>query len=268
MIQSLLVAVSLTFVFAFSLDVQAAPKKAKAKKEEASAPAPELSMRDQALAESVNTGTTKKSASETQMESGVLRLKDPRPEALARTWKYFAAFSAQQFQSEGTANNEFSSFDLSQNDKTVMPGIEVGVLSPAMNTENFVWHVGARGQGSFASQSVQARIQSSGFLIDDARLNSTLLSVGPMVTVAWNRYEWLSLTFVPEFGSMTYTQTSSNDFGKFSKSSGYKALSFGADVRVTPKMSVFTEYSQRELNGDTQLALQKDNIELGTKVTW
>ncbi len=266
MIRSLLVAISLTFVFAFSPDVQAAPKKTK--KENFAAPAPELSMRDQALAESVNSGKNQKSASDAQVESGVLRLKDPRPEALARTWKYFAAFSAQQFQTEGTASNDFSSFDLSENNSTLMPGIEVGVLSPAMNTENFVWHVGARGQGSFASQAVNARIQSSGYVLDDARLNSTLLSVGPMVTVAWNRYEWLALTFVPEFGSMTYTQTSSNNFGKFSKSAGYKALSFGLDVRLAPKWSVFTEYSQRELNSDNQLALQKDNFELGTKVTW
>lgn len=224
-------------------------------------------MRERALVEATYVGKDQKLASDAQVESGVLRLKDPRPEALGRSWKYFAAFSAQQFQPEGTARNEFSSFDLGRSDATWMPGLQLGFVGPALPTGPVNWHFGARFQGHFSSQATMA-VMESGFVIDDARLNTTLLSVGPLVAANWSRWPWLSLTFVPEFGSATYTQTTANNFGKFSKSSGYKAFSFGLEAEVKSGWALFTAYSQRELNDQNQLALQKDNFELGTKILW
>lgn len=265
---SFLGAIPVTFILAVSLSVSAAPKKATtSKKSPMVAVPPELSMRDRALGEATYVGKDQKRASDAQVESGVLRLKDPRPEALGRSWKYFAAFSAQQFQPEGTAGNEFSSFDLGRGDATWMPGVQLGFLSRALPTGPVDWHFGARFQASFSSQATTA-IMDSGFVIDDARLNTTLLSMGPLVSISWSRLEWLSLTFVPEFGSATYTQTTANNFGKFSKSSGYKALSFGLEAEVTRGWALFAAYSQRELNDQNQLALQKDNFELGTKILW
>lgn len=262
---SFLGAFSVTVILAASLSVSAAPKKSA--KKPAPVAQPELSMREQALAESTYVGQDQKRASDAQVESGVLRLQDPMPQALGRSWKYFAAFSAQQFQTEGRASNEFSSFDLGTNDSTWMPGLQIGFVTAAMPTGAVNWHLGARAQGSFASQSVNA-VMDSGFIIDDARLNSTLLSVGPLVSLNWSRINWLSLTFVPEVGSLTYTQTTSNDFGKFSKSATYQALSWGLEAQVSKGWSLFTEYTQRELKNQDQLAIQRDNIELGTKILW
>jgi hypothetical protein len=261
-----LVTLVLTFSFALCTSVFAAPAKKKSNKENFNPPVQEVSLREQALNENKNSGLNQKKASEVQMESGVLTLKDPRPEVQTRSWNYFVGFTAQQFQPEGKGTNDFSSFDLGENGSTLMPGIEFGALSKDFGSEDVLWNAGVRLKGSFSSQAATA-VLPSGYVIDDARLNTTLLSVGPTVSVRWVRYNWLSFVFTPEFGTMNYTQTSSTDYGKFSKQSGYKSLAYALDFRVSEKWSVFTEYAQRELN-DNQLALQKDNFELGTKVTW
>lgn len=243
---------TLVFAFTFSVSILALA---------------ETTLREKALFESQNLGPQKNRASEVQVDSGVLVLKDPRPEVITRSWKYFVAFSAQQFQPEGMVSNELNSFDLNQNGPTLMPGIEFGFLSKDFNTRSVLWNWGLQFKGSFSSQTSQA-LYPAGTSISDARLNTTLLSVGPTFAIRWERFHWLTLLFTPEFGTLTYTQTSSSDYGKFSKNSGYRALTSGLDFRVAQKWSVFTKYSQRELSEENQLALQKDNFELGTKVTW
>lgn len=261
-----LVTLTLAFTLLLTSFAEAAPaKKSSAKKTKA--PAPEVSLREQAVTESKNLGPQKNQASEVQMESGVLALRDPRPMVTTRQWNYFVGVSAQQFQPQGTVASELNSFDLGKNGQTLMPAVEVGILSKDLRTQAILWNLGVQFKGAFSSQTVEATYQS-GAVIDDTRLNSTLLSVGPSVAVRWEGYAWLSLIFTPEFGSLTYTQTSSSQYGKFSKGAGYQALTTGLDFRVGEKWSLFTNYSQRELTGQNQLALQKDNFELGTKVTW
>lgn len=257
---------TLTFILSITVIAAASPSKKKSSKN-SNQPVAEVSLRDKALTESQNLGQQKKQASEVQMESGVLTLKDPRPEVITRSWNYFVGVSAQQFQPEGRVTNDLNNnFDLGQQGQTLMPGVEFGVISQDYYANNILLNFGAQLKGAFSSQAVEVTYPS-GAVIDDARLNTSLLSVGPTVAARWERYDWLSLVFTPEFGTLRYTQTSSSSYGQFSKSAAYRALTAGFDFKVGEKVSVFTKYSQRDLD-DNQLALQKDNFELGTKLTW
>lgn len=227
------------------------------------------SMRDMAMAEAQVTGKQQKTATDAQVAGGYLTLKDPRPEIVDRSWKYFASLSVQNFQAEGSASNDsMETFDLGKNDSTVMPTLKIGAISTPWATGPLNWQLGARGQASFASQETSGLL-GSGYQVDDARLNTTMLSVGPVMALSWERLSWLSFTFSPQWGSINYTQSSSNDLAKFSKAAGYEALHYGLDFQIGSKWSVFTEYSNKQLRGgNEQVAIQANNFELGTKVQW
>ncbi|HEY1078586.1 MAG TPA: hypothetical protein VGE46_00745 [Bdellovibrio sp.] len=228
---------------------------------------PEISLRDQALAETKSTGIERASATDAQVP-GMLKLQDPRPQIITRSWSYFAGFSAQTFQSAGQAKKDgVNTFDLDKNSGTVMPGFELGVLSRNFELQDFTWRFGVRGKAHFASQATDIKL-SSGYTIDDARLNTTLFAAGPLFMAQWHRLPWLSATLSPQFGTLNYTQNSANEFATFSKSATFEALGLGLDVALNPQWSVFTEWTQRNLKNENEIALQKDNFEIGTKIVW
>lgn len=208
-------------------------------------------------------------ATDAQLANGMLTLKDPRPDLETRSWKYFAGLTVQSFQADGKVTSDLQqTFDLSKNGQTAMPGLELGVLSPEMATGDVNWRLGVKGKGAYSSQKSNVTL-TSGYEIDDARLNTTLLSVGPVVSASWNRFNWLSLNLGAQYGDLNYTQTSSSEFGQFSKHAGYQAFSYGLGFQITRTWSVSTDWNQRTLKSNTQdLALQKNNFELGTTITW
>lgn len=232
-------------------------------------PSPEskLSLKEQALAETKIEGLQKALASDAQV-SGMLTLKDPRPEVVTRPWMYFASFSAQAFQAEGVATKEGSGvFNLGKNGATVMPSIELGVISHPWKTAALNWKVGLRSKAHLASQNTEVTLPS-GYKINDARLNTTLFSGGAVLAASWERFNWLTLNVSPLIGKLSYTQTSSNEFASFSKHADFSSMGVGFDIAISKKWSVFSEWSQRQLNGNSEIALQKDNFEFGTKVLW
>lgn len=235
----------------------------------ANTPSYAQTLREQAMAEAKPTLVLAQNSATDAQTTGMLKLKDPRPEIITRSWQYFAGLTAQNFKAEGKVLTDSSGvFDLSKNGETFMPGLTAGVMGPEWDVKSVLISLGLRGDAQFASQSAAA-ILPSGFEVDDARLNTTLLSLGPVFSLRHDALRWLSLTFSPQYGTLNYTQTSSNDYAHFSKTAGYMAMNYALDFRVTQKWSFFTEWSQRELRASNQeIALQKDNFELGTKVTW
>lgn len=224
-------------------------------------------LKERALAEAKVEGLSKKSASDAQV-SGMLKLKDPRPEVVTRSWDYFMAFSGQKFQAQGVAQKDgIGTFDLSKNSPALMPGFEVGVLSHSLQTQMLSWKLGLRAKAAVSSQETQLNLES-GYKINDARLNATLLSMGPHIHLQWERLEWISFTFSPQFGSLNYTQTSSNDFAAFSKRANFQSMGYGLDFNFGNKWSIFTEWNRRSLKENQEIALQNDSFELGTRITW
>lgn len=226
----------------------------------------QASLKDKALAEYSDKGAITPTATDAQLE-GMLTLKDPYEEIISRSWKYFIGFSAQSFQAEGTASKDANSYDLSASESSIMPALEVGLLAPKFKTRQVAWTLGLRAEAGFTSQSVDVVLES-GYNIDDARLNSTIFSIGPTLLVQWEKFSWLSLVLTPHMGSINYTQTSANEFATFSKHATFDGMSYGLDFAVSKKWSLFTEWTQRNIKDHQDIALQQDNFELGTKVTW
>lgn len=234
------------------------------------APAPSasvVSLKQKALNESKMDGLAKASATDAQVP-GMLTLKDPRPEVVTRPWSYFAALSGQMFKPQGVAQKSGSdSFDLNKSSSTFMPGLEIGVISLPLQTKSIIWKLGLRAKAGMTSQATDLTL-SSGFRIEDARLNSTLFSAGGLFSVQWEGLNWLALTFSPQYGSLTYTQTSANEFATFSKQAGFESMGYGLDFALNRKWSLFTEWTQKSIQDKGEIALQKDNFELGTRFTW
>lgn len=205
-------------------------------------------------------------ASDAQV-SGMLQLKDPRKEVVTRNWHYFAAFSMQSHQAEGRAiKQDMTTFDLGRNDSTIMPGMEFGVISGNFLYPQMTTNWGFLVKGSLASQPSQIALNSG--LKVDARLNTTLLSTGPVFFAKWNSWDRWAISLSPQIGTISYTQTSSNDFVAFSKSGTYSSVSVGLNYNLSPTWTLLADWTQRTMNGTSDLSLQKDNFEIGTRVIW
>jgi hypothetical protein len=224
-------------------------------------------IRELAVSESKNTGKATKSATDAQVP-GMLKLKDPRPEVINRPWNYFSFFSGQLFRASGTASRaESGSFDLNQNKTILMSAIGVGIKSKYHSLKQGVWSAGLLGRISFSSQSSPIQL-ASGFKVEDARLNSSIVELGPQLTYKQNDSSQLAYFFSPLFGTLNYTQTSANELATFSKNASLYSMSWGVDYSLNDEISIFTDWTQHFLNGKNDIAIQKNNFELGTRITW
>jgi|GEM_PF-1664285 hypothetical protein len=224
-------------------------------------------LKKMALAETSIEGKEQKSATNARTE-GMLSLKDPRPEIITRSWQYLFGLTLQSFQPQGTVQTSLAGeFDLSNNDSTVLPAIEFGAMSPLMATGPALWRVGGKAKLAYSSQKIDVTLPS-GYEVDDARLNTSMLSVGPAFSVQHERLNWLALTGTYQFGDLNYTQTSSTELANFSKHGGFESVGLGLQFQLTKGWAVSTEWSDRKLRSDETIALQKNNFELGTSVTW
>jgi len=220
-----------------------------------------------ALAETQVEGKAQASATNARTE-GMLSLKDPRPEIITRSWKYLFGFTLQNFQPEGTVATDLAgTFDLSNNDQTILPAIEFGAMSPLLATGPAQWRLGAKTKFAYTSQEIELTLPS-GYQVDDARLNTSMFSVGPAFSVQAERLSWMALTGSWQFGNLNYTQTSSTDLATFSKHASFESIALGLQFQLTKGWAVSTEWSDRQVRSDETIALQRNNFELGTSITW
>lgn len=227
------------------------------------------SLREQALHEAaVSAKEEKSAASDAQISGTMLKLEDPLPPGEVRAWKYFAALTVQEFQAQGYVQTDLGQqFNLNANDQTLLPGLEFGVLTPtwAMGQANLT--LGAKLKGAYTSQHTTA-VMKSGFVIDDARLNTSLLSAGPTMSLGHEAVSWLSLNLGAQFGDLSYTQTSGNHFAQFTRHASFTSYVYGMGFQLSPRWSLSAEWNSRTLNGSQTVALQSNNFELGTQITW
>jgi hypothetical protein len=224
-------------------------------------------LRKLALAETQLEGKAQDSATTARTE-GMLSLKDPRPEVITRSWKYSFGFTLQNFQPEGSVKSDLvGTFDLGNAAQTILPAIELGALSPLLTTGPLKWRLGGKGKFAYSSQKNDV-ILPSGYAPDDTRLNTSMASVGPAFTVQGDRLSWLALTGNYLFGDLNYTQTSSSDMATFSKHAGFTSLGLGLQFQLTKSWALSTEWSERKIRSDETIALQRNNFELGTNITW
>jgi opacity protein-like surface antigen len=229
-------------------------------------------LKSRALSEIQQPGKIKNAPSDVQLSgTGMLSLKDPRPEIVGRKWDYFLGLSAQRFEPQGAASNDLtaSSFELGNAGQTVMPALALGFRAPLYSQDQswqLNWGLGAK--VGYASQSTTATF-TTGYKHSDVRLTSTLISANPQLSFTALRAKWLTAIAGYEWGNLTYTQSSSDELANFSVHSAYTGWNLGLDFNLTSNWAITTMYTQRRLTSKQDLlALQQDNYELGTRILW
>jgi hypothetical protein len=236
-------------------------------------------LRNQALAESQIDGQQKQSATTAQVSSGMLVLKDPRPEIITRSWKLFAGLKGQSYNPSGIHTSDSgTNFFLNKAGQVFMPGILIGAQTkkfelpkPFKLDPRIKWNFGIRADASIASQTTTTTFES-GYNISDCRLNTIILSAGPSVSISWQQHtqKYLpTITLAPQIGNLDYTQTSSNEYARFSRQFNFQSINLEFGFEATQSVQLFASYTLRApLNPSNQVTIQKDSFDVGSKVTW
>lgn len=227
------------------------------------------SVRQMAIEEtSVVPSEQKAHPTDVSVTGGMLTLKDNKPEVHLRSWDYFLGFSAQSYAPAGQATNDYGTqFNLNGTSTTVMPAIAFGFVKPAFENDNITtaWGLGAK--VGYASQNAPVTMPN-GYLIDDARLNTTDLSLNPFIRLSSPSLSWLEAHVGYLVGTLNYAETSTNDFAKFSRTASYQGYNVGADLRLNRNWSILVDYSYKSLNATKDIQIQSNNLEVGTRVQW
>jgi len=262
-----------TLVLASTMVAVAAPKKRKQAPEIISI---EVSTREEAINEnkSIDEKAYKKTiqASEAQQAnvSSFLKLQDPTPELRDRAWLWTFAFKMQSLEPVGTGKVSDLTFDLQSYGKSVMPSMEFGFLLNAVDAKYVAWSTGLSAHAGYMSQKTDL-ITPAGYTYADTRLTTTLASAVWANRFKLNAAPKVSFLVNPEIGAVNYTQSSTqSSIANFSQQNNFWGLGVGAEYLFNRKWAVLAQYSYREANQQEESAsnLQKNNLEIGTQVTW
>jgi opacity protein-like surface antigen len=75
----------------------------------------------------------------------------------------------------------------------------------------------------------------------------------------------------PEIGFVSYTQTSAeSSVANFAQQNNFWGLGFGAEYSFTRKWAVLAQFSYRNADAkNLEISnLQKNNLDIGTNITW
>lgn len=259
-------------LLASSLTAFAAPKSSS----KSTPPKEETSIRAEALKEnkSIDEKAYKKTiqASEAQQAdvSSLLKLQDPAPELRNRPWLWTFAFKLQNLQPLGVGKVANYSFDLESYGSSTMPSLEFGFLLNTIEGQKVTWATGLAAHGGYMSQKTDL-MAPNGYNFSDTRLTTTLVSA------VWNnRFKTgytpkLAFLVNPEYGFVNYTQTNTTStLANFSQQNNYWGVGVGAEYFFTPKWALVAQYSYRDADAKKAeiVNLQKNNVEIGTQVTW
>lgn len=224
--------------------------------------------RDKAQNELDSIPTTQKQKSTDAQFSGILKLKDPRPQIITRDWKYFFAFKFQSLQPMGSVNNKVvGRFDLNKNPRTFHPSLEIGFSKPII-TENLFVNWGLLGQTGFSSQQVQLNFPSGYAAPHDTHLNTLTSAVGAKLEWALPKLSSLYFNTSARLGRVSYTQTSLNDMAQFSEAANFLSMGLGVCYDIQDSWQVTLDYNQRKMTQKSDLRIQPENTELGFRVIW
>lgn len=201
--------------------------------------------------------------------NGVLSLKDPEPELSPRKWDFVATFSIQQFQAHGKATNDLTNtvFDVGSAGSTVLPALGFSAHHLLIERESWNLKFGLGAQIAYTSQNANATF-NTGFS-EGVHINSLIFAGLPGLTLQLQRLPRFLFGLGMEYGSVNITQASNNALANYSIHSPYMAWDVSVDFSLMKHWTVFTLYSNRWLTGsNTQIALQRDNYQLGTRWIW
>jgi opacity protein-like surface antigen len=233
-----------------------------------SAPREVIATSAKAQAEINSIPKTQKQSSTDAKFSGILKLKDPRPEIITRDWKYFMGFKMQSLHPKGNVNNNVvGNFDLENNNATAHPSFEIGFSKPLPN-DDFFANWGILMQTGFSTAPIKLTFPSGYSAPQDTHLNTLTSAIGAKLEVALPRFSSLYFNSSARVGRISYTQTSINDLAQFSEAASFYALGLGTSYNFYDNWQLTADYSNRKISQKSDLKIQSDNTELGLRVTW
>lgn len=235
-----------------------------------------LSTRQEALRENstINEKAYRKTihASEAQganVES-FLKLEDPSLELRDRPWLWTFAFKVQTLKPAGTGTVARNTFDFSTYGQAVMPSIELGILFDLVQGSSVSWSSGLAAHAGASTQTTELA-GSNGYIYDQARLNTTILSG------IWNnRFKTSSLKNVsfllnPEMGVINYAQSATGtDLANLSQQNNFWGVGLGVEYAFNKKWGIVAEYKNRKaaVADIAKADIQPQSFEIGTSVVW
>jgi hypothetical protein len=230
-----------------------------------------IDLRERAVQEIQQQGRHANRSTDAQVAdgTGMLSLEDPMPKARGRSWDYFIRFALQVYSPGGIAGNDLSNsrFSLDSTPPALMPALTVGFRNGLIKRDSWSLAWGLGGRIAYTSEKGHACF-STGFCEKETQLNTLMTSGIPELVLKFARLNKWSLNAGPELGTLNYSQTSGNKFAAFSAQSPYLGYTAGAEYAFAKSWSALFSYTHRELTKSTDLKIQADNYELGTRLTW
>ncbi len=230
----------------------------------------EMSLTERAHVEIEQAGKSSVKSTPVEIGQTMLTLKDPRPEIRGRSWDYSLQLGLQEFQPRGIISNERtnSQFNLNENGGTVLPSIEFGLRSNLIDQAkwNAKWNLG--GFFAYTSQKASAKFDT-GFEVPNVRLNTMLLGVNPTISLNFARLHRLHFNLGAEWGKVSYTQVSTNEYAAVRQAAQYSGATAGLEYTLNPTWSLTSRYARRNINEkNSTIQIQPNNIEVGTRILW
>ncbi|MGZ3795609.1 MAG: hypothetical protein ACXVB1_04555 [Pseudobdellovibrionaceae bacterium] len=237
--------------------------------------APALSLRALAVKEnkSIDAKAYRKTirASETQQANvaSFLKLQDPAPELRDRPWLYTFALKFQNLQPLGRGKISDLTYNLDSYGTGLMPSLEFGFLVELMENSKVSWASGLSGHVGYMAQRIDL-ITPNGYQFKNTRLITSLMSAVWKHRMRPSFAPKMNFLLNPEIGFVNYVQSNmESSLANFTQQNNFWGLGLGAEYSFTPKLTLLVQYSYREaLSIEKISSLQKDNLEIGTQVTW
>ncbi|MFZ4404876.1 MAG: hypothetical protein ACOYOK_12305 [Pseudobdellovibrionaceae bacterium] len=214
--------------------------------------------------EEVRSEGKKQSIATDAQVSGLLQLEDPRSSISDRSWKYIFSAKLQSFKASGSVEATATRFDVSS-PTTVMPVLEFGLRT---TTHPLFW--GTSFEAGLVSQKQAAQFQS-GFVADDARINSTIFAVGPLLGYAPANSAW-TFSVQTLYQLLLVSQVSKNDLANYSRQSSAWLGRFEADYLLSK--NTHSEWhltalaTQRLLENKLQITTPNNSLSMGARLIW
>src|SRR6185312_1774707 len=198
--------------------------------------------------------------------SGILRLQDDFHSLKARQFLMTFGVQMQSYRPQGQSDNSTgSSYSLSDVGSTVLPSVSLGTLYNITQNRSGQWQAGLEGEIGYISQKASVATASGTM---DARLNSTLMEIRPLIRWAPRHSKFHVFTGYG-LGHASVTQSSASTVGQWTKSGNTTDWLLGADYALNEKWLLQLASKNITVSrADDGFDLPSNQVELGAKVLW
>jgi opacity protein-like surface antigen len=232
------------------------------KKNKKSVAAPAASLRQQAEAEQ------NVPVSSSEATPATIHIQEMKPLVLPSSWTGSSNFGVQMFQPSGQAIvRRVSQYQLEQIAAGTMPSLSLRMNRKLNQDGERLWDLGLRAMGGWMSQSASLAVPS-GQVIDDAKLNTSLLVLGLDLGVRIASTPKLRYFLQPQYGQVTYVMTSLTPEAQFTQWARFAGAAVGAEWMFANNWTSDLEYTYWVRQQESLVDIPRNNFRAGLGYTW